>query len=241
MIAAADTPAFETFCTSHLVVIAMTIVAPIVLAVLVRKVRSRALELGICWFLGILLLVNEFIYYGYGLYTVSPMKFAQEFLPLHICGVALFLTAFTLFTRNQFMYEIAFFWGLAGTIQAILTPLPVGDFPSYMFIQFFITHSGIVISVLFITWGLKMRPRFKSILYVFILTNVCLVIAGTVNWLIDSNYMYVCHPPEGDSPFFFTPWPWYLLILEPIGVALLFIFYAPFPIADWLRRRKTPA
>src|SRR5438132_907921 len=43
-------------------------------------------------------------------------------LPLQLCDVAIFVAAAALWSRNQLLVEITYFWGLAGTLQALLTP-----------------------------------------------------------------------------------------------------------------------
>ena len=230
---------FELFGVPHILAMALIVVVAAGLPVLSRRMNSRTLVLAICVALSAILLLNELVFYVYGLSTKSFDEFVKKNLPLHICGVAVYLVVFVLFTRRQFAYEVAFFWGLAGTLQAIITPNIIFGWPSYNFVQFFVGHGGIVVAVLFATWALKMRPRLRSVFYTWLLSNLCVAAIGTVNLLLDANYMFLCRPPVGDSPFFFLPWPWYILFLEPIGLALFLLLYLPFPIADRIRRSRT--
>ena len=50
-------------------------------------------------------------------------------LPLHICDLAILAVAFSLFKHQQFIWELAYFWGLGGTLQAVLTPELTVTFP----------------------------------------------------------------------------------------------------------------
>ena len=59
----------------------------------------------------------------------------------------------------QQLYELAYFWGLGGTVQAVLTPDLDTRFPSFDFFRYFIAHGGIVVSVLAMTIGLRLRPQ----------------------------------------------------------------------------------
>ena len=230
------TSEFQFLGVSHIVVLVLIIALPVALSVLVRKADSSVITNAVCYLLGGTLIVNEVGLWAYRMATVQSLdEFLQKHLPLHICGVALFVVVFALFRRNQTLYEIAYFWGIVGTLNAVLTPQLEVGFPHYRFFQYFIVHGGIVVSVLFATWGLKMRPTLKGLLRSFLLVNLYMVVIAGVNLLLKSNYMFICEPPDTKSPFFFAPWPWYIPILDGMALVLFFIVYSPFPIGDWLR------
>ena len=230
------TSEFQFLGVSHIVVLVLIIALPVALSVLVRKADSSVITNAVCYLLGGTLIVNEVGLWAYRMATVQSFgEFLQKHLPLHICGVALFVVVFTLFRRNQTLYEIAYFWGIVGTLNAVLTPQLEVGFPHYRFFQYFIVHGGIVVSVLFATWGLKMRPTLKGLLRSFLLVNLYMVVIAGLNLLLKSNYMFICEPPDTKSPFFFAPWPWYIPILDGMALVLFFIVYSPFLIGDWLR------
>ncbi len=230
------TSEFQFLGVSHIVVLALTITLPIALSVLVRKADSSAVTNTVCYLLSAILIVNEVGLWGYRMSTVQSFSvFLQRYLPLHICGVVVFVVVFVLLRRNQTLYEIAYFWGLVGTLNAIITPQLWVDFPNYRFFQYFIAHGGIVVSVLFVTWGLRMRPTLKGLLRAFLLVNFYMVVMVGVNLSLKSNYMFICEPPDTKSPFFFAPWPWYILILDGVALVFFFVVYSPFLIGDWLR------
>lgn len=227
---------FQSLGVPHITAMILTVVVPIVLASLVRKADSPKVTRAICYLLGSILLVNEVGVWVYRLVNLGFSVFVRKYLPLHICGLSTFVTVFTLLKRNQFLYETVYFWGLAGTIQAVLTPgeLEV-DFPKYRFFQYFMAHGGIIAGVLFATLGLRMRPTLKSLFRTFFITNAYMVFIAGVNLLLKSNYMFICDPPATNSPFFFAPWPWYIPILDGVALIFFFIVYAPFLIRDWVK------
>ena len=235
---------FEMFGTSHLVVMALTLIVPVVLAVACARGRRAKTTRSICWGLALLLLVNEIAIYIHGLHTHTSAAFMKTKLPLHLCGVGLYLTVTMLIRPRQLLYEVAFFWGLAGTLNAIITPDIDAGFPSYAFMQFFVTHSGIVVAVLFATWGMRMRPRLRGGLYAWLLANALAAVVGLINFMNREakwNYMFLRNKPEGaagNSPFFFAEWPRYILVLELVALVMFAILYAPFPVCDKLRARR---
>lgn len=226
---------FETFGAPHIVTMALTLVLPIVLAVAARRAASRAVGATISYLLASMLLINEVTHWGYRLAEVGWSRFVENHLPLHACGIAVLATAATLLFRSQRAYEIAFFWGVVGSSNAVITPgWQAGDFPDYHFFQYFISHSGIVAGALFATWGLKMRPTLGGMFRSFAFLNLFALGIAFFNLIFDSNYMYLSGPPSGTiSPFFFAPWPWYLPILEVIGLALFFVILSPFLVTQW--------
>jgi hypothetical integral membrane protein (TIGR02206 family) len=228
---------FETFAAPHIVAIAATVLIATALPIWARRAGSARLTRSIAWIISIVLLVNEFAYYLTGLYF-EPQNFLTEYLPLHICGTATFLTAWVLVRPNRYLFEVAFFWGLAGTLQAVLTPNITEGFPSYWFFRFFVTHSGIVIGVAFATWGMRQRPGRGAILRAIVVGNLYMGVVALANWILDANYMFLCKPPEGASPLFFLPWPWYIVFLELVGIVLAAALFLPFTLADQRGARR---
>ena len=230
------TSEFQFLGVPHIVALALTITLPIALSVLVRNADSSVLTNAVCYLLAGILIINEIGGWIYRAATVQSFSvFVQSYLPLHICGVALFVVVFALLRQNQILYEIGYFWGIVGTLNAVITPQLGVGFPHYRFFQYFIVHGGIVVSVLFATWGLRMRPTLKGLLRSFLLANFYMVVIAGVNLLLKSNYMFICEPPYTKSPFFFAPWPWYIPILDGVALILFFLVYSPFLIGDWLR------
>lgn len=230
---------FVLFSTPHTVAISATIAVPVLLSFVVRKSNRPLLRSGICWLLAAVLVGNELTHTIFNFRIQEWGLFLRESLPLHICDVAVYLTAFSLVRRRQLTYELVLFLGLAGTLQGIITPDILEGFPSYIFITFFVKHCGIVAGVLLLTWGYRMRPRLRGVFLTYLLANGYTLLVVLADWLIEgANYMFLCRPPEGDSPFFFAPWPWYILVLQPIALAMFLMVYAPFGIMNRLRARK---
>lgn len=224
----AQTNSFQTFSPTHLGAMAVLALLCVAVCLAGRHARSAATRRRIGYGIAIILLANELVFYAQGLLTRPLSEFLAHFLPIHICGVAVYLVVLTLWRRGQSVYEVAYFWGLAGTAQAILTPNITSDFPTYQFMQYFLTHGGIVIGAVYATWALGMRPQQGSVLRVFLLTNLYAVAIGLVNWATGWNYMFLREPPMGHSPFFFLPWPWYILFIDCAALAMLALLYLPF-------------
>ncbi len=219
---------FEPFSVDHFIVIGATVFLSIVVSIFLRRntspVRERLVCIGIACFL---IAIEGFNYF----YTVTHdgwRYFVDQALPLHACGVALYLAAFTLIKRRQMTFEMVYFWGFAGTTQALLTPIAQAGFPAWFSFHFFLTHGGVIVGVSALTFGLRMRPRFKGLWMTYAATWGLVLVVGAANWLLGTNYMYLCAPPTGPTPFYFLPWPWYLLFLGVLALVLFVLLWLPF-------------
>jgi hypothetical integral membrane protein (TIGR02206 family) len=229
-------PDFQTFSTAHLIAMGLTLGVPILIAAIAR--RRAAAAIG--YLLAGVLLTNEVTNWCYRFAEFGLSEFIRNHLPLHACGIAVLAAAATLLFRNQRAFEIAYFWGLVGSSNAVITPsLDEGEgFPSYRFFQYFVAHSGIVVGVLFATWGLRMRPTLGGLFRAFVCVNLFALGVGVFNVVMGSNYMFLREPPETASPFFFAPWPWYIPILDLVALGMFFAVLSPFLVSAWWSARR---
>ena len=219
---------FEFFGFAHIAAMGVILAVPIVLTLVVKWFNSERLTQAICYAFAGVIALNEALNWSYRIATVGVHEFVREYMPLHVCGITVFAAVVTLVFRRQTAYEIAYFWGLVGATNAVVTPQLELGYPQYRFFQYFIAHGGIVAAALFATWGLGMRPTDKSVLRVFVLLNVLAVVLTGVNLMLGSNYMFLCQPPATKSLFFFFPWPWYLLFLDGMALVLFYVLFIPF-------------
>jgi conserved hypothetical integral membrane protein TIGR02206 len=228
-------PFFQPYGLAHLTVIMLTVALPFLLALTIRRTKSRFLERSIAFAISALLLIN------YLAYLIVARHFGvsawQKVLPMQLCDWAMFVIVVALWTGSRRWLEVAYFWGIGGTLQAIITPNLAFGFPDLRFISFFVAHCGIIIGIVFLMLSYGFRPRAIGILRTFIWTEVYFVVAFTTDLLTGENYGFLLHKPEAASLLsLLSDWrPLYLLQMH--GVALLFFcaLYAPFAIVDLAR------
>ncbi len=150
-------------------------------------------------------------------------------LPLQLCDAAIFVTALALLLRAQLLVEVTYFWGLAGTIQALITPDLPQHFPSFPFFQYYVAHGGIVTAALFLVVGLHQWPRRDAVVRVLAITIVYVLVVGAIDATTGANYLYLrSKPASGSLLDLLGPWPWYIAWAALIGMAWLVILDAPF-------------
>jgi hypothetical integral membrane protein (TIGR02206 family) len=224
---------FELFGTAHL--IALGIIASVCLSfVYFRKVWDENARRTFRYSLAILMIVAEISWHWWVL--VYDKWTIQKMLPLHLCSVFIWLSIYMLFTKNRTVFELAYFIGLGGAIQALLTPdAGIYGFPHFRAFQTFADHGGLFIAALYMALVEGYRPTLLSFKRVFLWINVFMMFVFIVNQIIGSNYMYVAHKPEFPSLIdLLSPWPWYILELEGIAFLICGILYLPYGIKDWM-------
>ena len=163
----------------------------------------------------------------------------QTGLPIFLCDVAAFVSAAALITRQRFLVEVTYFWGIAGTANGIISPDIPDHFPSYQFIQYFVQHGAIPAASLFLVVGLRLYPRPWAAVRVLGLTLLLVAIDAFANLLTGGNYMFLRSVPPGNNLLdLFGPWPWYIVGGVLLAAVFVAVLDAPFRIADLVRARS---
>ena len=177
-------------------------------------------------FIGIVLIIRTIgihFYWDYlGIWEI------ESSLPLHLCGLSAILSGLVIFWRKQMAYECLYYWGLPGAFHSLMTPEFTIGSSGLLFYEFYLSHGGIILSAIYLTFLLGMRPRKGSWWKVFLWSQLLIPIIGFVNFILDANYMYLCIKPIAKNPFLFGEWPWYVLGIECAAIVHFFVIYLPF-------------
>lgn len=158
----------------------------------------------------------------------------QPRAPLQLCDLALLLTVWALWSLHPAVSELAYFWALGGSLQAVLTPDLQAGFPDVWCVKFFLTHCGVILSVVYLAASGRIHPRPGAIWRAWLMTNLYAVVAGAVNWRFGTNYGYLAHKPLQPSLLdYFGPWPWYIIGMEVAALAVFALCAAPLA---WAKR-----
>ncbi len=179
------------------------------------------------------LLAADAVTYSVGL-VVQGTWSARTDLPLALCNVGVLVAATACWWRRPLLVELTYFWGLAGTLQAVATPdLNVG-FPHLVFFEYVVGHLGIVVAALFLVVGMRLVPRPGAVGRVAAVTAGYTAFVGLVDALTGANYMFLRSPPgEWTLLRLLGPWPWYVPSAAAVGIVLIVLLDLPF----WRGRR----
>ena len=225
---------FHSFGVSHLGAMALMLAVSVALVAASRAAGSPRFDKGLRWTLAFFLVADWALYLA--MFYVKGWLALGNVLPLNLCDWATIAVVVTLVWPNQRSYELSYFWALAGTLLASITPDLEYDFPDWRFLFFFFYHAIIITSVLYLTFAARMRPIAGSIRRVAGWTLAYVAVAGTADWWLGTNYGFLRAKPNAATLFdHMPPWPWYIAESFAVGIAAMLILYAPFYLADRIR------
>lgn len=162
-------------------------------------------------------------------------------LPFHICEAACFIGALALWKRNQFAFEITYFWILGGSLPGLFTPNIPGHFPDAVYFQYYTEHGLLVYASLYLVVVMRMRPVKGAVLRVCAATAAYALPVAMVDYFTGGNYMFLRSlPPTRTLLDYMGPWPWYLVTLTVVAVVVFTLLYLPFA-SESERREVTQA
>jgi hypothetical integral membrane protein (TIGR02206 family) len=219
---------FQPFSNEHLsaLIAGATMVATFLWAGK-RGERSRLLATALLAFINLMAFpLNQAAWMTLG----KPLPL-DNILPLHLCDIAAMTAGFALLTKRPALCALTYFWGLAATLQALLTPALGLGFPSWPFIVFFTQHFAIVAAALYLPvvdgWR-PLQPLWRDPMRVYGWSVAYLAFALGVNTLLGTNFGFASRPPANPSLIdHLGPWPWYLFSMQAIAVTLFLLLALP--------------
>lgn len=219
---------FILFSAPHIAAITAIALFCILLYIFRNNIKNEKTSRAIRYALGSVMVAQEI---SFQLWNILTNQWSIDYaLPLQLCSISSLLCAAMLFTGSYRLYEIVYFWGIGGALQAVITP-EIGPytFPHFRYFQFFICHGGIIASCLFMTFIQCFRPKLASVWKSILALNIYAAFVGVFNKLTNSNYMFLCSKPEVSSIMdIMGPWPWYILSLEGVALFIFLCLYIPF-------------
>jgi hypothetical integral membrane protein (TIGR02206 family) len=219
----------------YFVPLGLLVVAAVLLCVAARRAPGPWIG-AVAAVIAVTLVVAEVSWQPYVLANHSWSAAAS--LPVQLCDVGAFVAAGALLWRQLLLVEVAYFWGLGGTLQALVTPDLKDHFPSFPYLQFYVTHDLVILAALFLVVGLGLQPRAGAVRRIFLLTLAFAILVGLIDLITGGNYMYLRQVPAAGSLLnLIGPWPWYIVSGAVLTLVALAILDAPFRLATRWRGR----
>ena len=204
------TNVFEAFGTSHLVMLAVFVVGIWPVVALGRRHRGRPSAVRVSRIYALLipcftipLQVIDFLPGNYDLQTT---------LPLQLCDFAWIAAVVALWTHRPTPVALTYYWGLALTTQALITPALNLDFPDPKFIAYWGMHLLIVWAAIFLTWGLGLHPNWRDYGRTVAITFTWAATVFCFNVVVGTNYGFLNRKPATSILDLLGPWPTYVLV-----------------------------
>jgi len=195
--------------------------------------RERALR--IAW-VGVVVPFQVFVQTWY----LLPANFTVRWgLPIHICDLVVWAVPFAFFLQTRWIRTVLYFWGVGLSIQAFFMPALTHGPAEIVFWLFWIAHTHIVGSGLYVAVVLRYRPTLRDVGVAAMITAAYIAAVLPVNIWLDVDYGYV---GPGRSPGdALGPWPGRVFVLYGLEVLAFLIVWTPWAIARRRRNRSESA
>ena len=228
---------FVIFGNAHLITLFIIIAIAIVFPLIV-KTRPVSQIILITKIMGVSLISLEFIK---PLIWHYSMDFPWiELVPIHMCNLSTLFIGIFLITKKRLFFEVAFFWGIGGGINALITPDIPNSFPDPQYILFFFGHGLLIIAIAYACISLANRPTLNSVKNGIYFSLITLPVIYFINKILGppANYWYLGSKPVGDSILnLFPAPPLHIPVLIIIGVILFFLIYSPYWVYDSFKKQ----
>jgi hypothetical integral membrane protein (TIGR02206 family) len=149
----------------------------------------------------------------------------QDNLPLHLCRISFFISMVVLLTRKQWMYEWVLFLAIPSGIHSMLTPEMTKGISTWFYFDYYFVHAGLILVPLYLTIVMGMKSRADAWWKTILRLQIPVAIILPLNFLLDSNYIYLRHKPLVNNPFLIGEWPIYIVFLELIMLVHVFVIH----------------
>lgn len=192
------------------------------------------------FFANALAAIAFFLIFSWQVYFIFTNNWTPDVsLPLQLCGISKILGAIILIKFNQRIFEFILLLGMAGALQAILTPQFEIPVTTYSTIEYYMSHTSILLIPLYLFYVQDRRVKKFAWLYTFILGITILCAVGIINYFVQGNYIFLCAPPLAPNPLLVGSWPYYLIGFLVFGFINISLFYLIFEKwGKWLDARK---
>ncbi len=224
---------FKLFSTPHIISLLIVLIVNVIIIIFSRKLLIEKADKVARYSLASILIITEL---SFQIWCIYKKVWTPEYnLPFHLCSAATIICIIMLIKKSYFIYELAYFWGLAGAMQALLTPDLSGyNYPHYIYFKFFTLHGAIIVSVVYMTFFHRYSLNFKSVIKAFLVTNLFAILTIPINIISGGNYLFLCRKPDAFTLLdCFGPWPWYIIPMEAIVFIMFVILYLPFLIKKY--------
>lgn len=223
-------PAFHPYSTSHQVALCLVVVALVVMLLLSRTSFRVTAERVLGSVLLSLYPLGLIVHGSCGSLT------AQTALPLQYCDIAAIAGGLALWTHRRFWCAVVYFFGIAGTLQGLITPALIHEFPDPRFVLFFLMHGGVPITAIYVVTAMKKPPQAGAVTRVFAFSLLWYAVVAVFNWIFSTNYAFQCEKPIQASLFdHLGAKPWHNLSAMVLGLVVYTLLYLPFAF-----RKRTP-
>ncbi|HSA56798.1 MAG TPA: TIGR02206 family membrane protein [Gemmatimonadaceae bacterium] len=150
-------------------------------------------------------------------------------LPLQICDWAAICSALALLVDRRWLWSIAYFWGLALSVQGLVQPDLAAGPSSLAFWLFWMHHALIVGVAIYVVAVRGFRPAPPDLRLAIGAGVAYVAVVFPVDLLLEVNYGYLGQglPSQPTILDWLGPWPWRVAAMMALGAGVMVLLYLP--------------
>lgn len=179
------------------------------------------------------------IWLGYQAYDFVTLGWDPgNTLPLQICDFVAVIAALVFVRPTRRLQSLAYFWGIALSTQAFITPDLAGGPESLSFWAFWLYHLFVVGAGVYVVAVQRFRPQWRDLQFAILMGLVYSVAIFAVDAIFDLNYGYLGRgtPSRPTLLDVLGPWPLRSLFMVMLGVVAMTLLWLP-----WRTRARSEA
>ncbi len=233
-----DEVEFVNFTFAHFAPILLMIGLILLIYFFRDRIKGSRHEKKLRFAIAFALIISEMSYYWrlVGITELDPNP--VDHLPITVCGWAVVFCSYMIVTDSQYLFDISYFWLLAGTVFALITPTVITyTGPTrFRYYQFWAEHTLGYIAIFYMIFVRGMRPTVRSAVRSYVWLLALAGIAYSANDIIGpgANYLFMARPESTPSILDILPpnFALRLLVMASAVTLLYFIAYLPWLIKD---------
>ena len=223
-VAASDPPAFAA---QHLITVTVLLAAIAAMCWTGRRLHGtaagRRYELGLSVAVWI-------IWLGYQAYDFVTLGWDPgNTLPLQICDFVAVIAALVFVRPTRRLQSLAYFWGIALSTQAFITPDLAGGPDSLSFWAFWLYHLFVVGAGVYVVAVQRFRPQWRDLRFALLMGLVYSVAIFAIDAIFGLNYGYLGRgtPSRPTLLDVLGPWPLRSLFMVLLGTVAMTLLWLP--------------
>lgn len=220
------------FAGQHIITVVVLLAAIVAMCWLGRKLHGtpagRRYEIGLS-------VAVWAIWSGYQAYDFVTLGWDPgNTLPLQICDFVAVIAALVFVRPTRRLQSLAYFWGIALSTQAFITPDLAGGPESLSYWAFWLYHLFVVGAGVYVVAVQRFRPQWHDLRFAVLMGLLYAAVIFAVDAIFDLNYGYLGRgtPSRPTLLDVLGPWPLRSLFMVLLGTVAMALLLVP-----WLRRR----
>ena len=215
----------------HIITVTVLIAAIIAMCWLGRRLHGTAA--GRRYEIGLSAAVWA-IWLGYQAYDFVTLGWDPgNTLPLQICDFVAVIAALVFVRPARRLQSLAYFWGIALSTQAFITPDLAGGPDSLSFWAFWLYHLFVVGAGVYVVAVQRFRPQWRDLQFAVLMGLVYCAVIFAIDAIFNLNYGYLGRgtPSRPTLIDVLGPWPLRSLFMVLLGVVAMTLLWLPWRYA----------